>query len=149
MMLARGVLILATLAALVGAPGNASAAGNEPGAGQASRGSDSTSTDTAKDAAQATEGILNLVLIVGLSGVAALALIGVAMMLTGRRRDHDDGTSAAESRPALRQARVRMTDDPIVAALGVGNDDDDRRRARRKAGQVGRGPGERPNISRS
>jgi len=52
-------------------------------------------------------------------------------------------------RRVLRQSRVRMTDDPIVAALGIGNDDDDRRRARRKAGQVSRGPGERPNISRN
>jgi len=111
-----------------------------------------------------------MVLLVGLSGVAAVALIGVATMLAGRRRDHDDEAAvpaaasfaARATRPSpdatpdavmerrtLRQGRVRMTDDPIVAALGIGNDDDDRRRARRKAGQVGRGPGERPTISRN
>jgi len=129
-----------------------------------------TTSGTDDDATPATDGLLNMVLLVGLSGVAAVALIGVAMMLAGRRRDHDheaavpaaasfaaratrsspDATpDAAMERRMLRQSRVRMTDDPIVAALGIGNDDDDRRRARRKAGQVSRGPGERPNISRN
>ncbi len=129
-----------------------------------------TTSGTDDDATPATDGLLNMVLLVGLSGVAAVALIGVAVMLAGRRRDHDDEaavpaaasfaaratTSSPDATPdavlerrMLRQSRVRMTDDPIVAALGIGNDDDDRRRARRKAGQVGRGPGERPNISRN
>lgn len=129
-----------------------------------------TTSATDDDATTATDGLLNMVLLVGLSGVAAVALIGVAVMLAGRRRDHDDETAvpaaasfaaratrsspeaspdAVMERRMLRQSRVRMTDDPIVAALGIGNDDDDRRRARRTAGQVSRGPGERPNISRN
>jgi hypothetical protein len=131
-------------------------------AGSASPGSD-------EDSAASSDGLLTMVLFAGLSGVAAVALIGTALMLAGRRRARDDepevpvGATAGantEALPAgaaagdilgrrmLRQARVRMTDDPIVAALGIGNEDDDRRRARRKAGQVGRGPGERPNIVR-
>lgn len=125
-------------------------------------------TAAAEDATSPADGLLSVVLLVGMSGVAAVALIGVAMMLAGRRRRHEDETpiptvsvgarvtrsssvapETVMERRMLRQARVRMTDDPIVAALGIGNDDDDRRRARRKAGQVGRGPGERPNVSRN
>ncbi len=161
------MLVLAIIAALFGAPTNVSAAGNElsaaPAVGRTTSGTDA-------DATPATDGLLNMVLLVGLSGVAAVALIGVALMLAGRRRDHGDEAAvpAAESSAAKstmsspeatpdtvmerrmrRHSRVRMTDDPIVAALGIGNDDDDRRRARRKAGQVSRGPGERPNISRN
>jgi len=178
-MLERCMLVLAIIAALFGAPTNASAAGNELSAAEAGPGSGTTATTftfkvtydgRADDATPATDGLLSMVLLVGLSGVAAVALIGVAVMLAGRRRDHDDeaakpaaasfASRATKSSPdampdavmerrMLRQSRFRMTDDPIVAALGIGNDDDDRRRARRKAGQVSRGPGERPNISRT
>jgi hypothetical protein len=183
-MLARGLIVLATIMALLGAPASMSAAGNELSAAQASPGSGSTpageSPDGAitavsmsprsdEDSAASSDGLLTMVLFAGLAGVAAVALIGTALMLAGRRRTRDDepevpvgatarantealpaGAAAADilGRRMLRQARVRMTDDPIVAALGIGNEDDDRRRARRKAGQVGRGPGERPNIVR-
>lgn len=129
-----------------------------------------TALESSESAIPTTDGLLSIVLLVGLTGVAAVALIGVAMMLAARPREGEDeaaipaaarfATRATMPSPdttpnavsaggMLRQSRVRMTDDPIVAALGIGNDDDDRRRARRKAGQVGRGPGERPNLSRS
>ncbi|MBA4169610.1 MAG: hypothetical protein H0X68_04285 [Chloroflexi bacterium] len=160
------MLVLAIIAALFGAPTNVSAAGNELSAAPAVG---RTTSGTDDDATPATDGLLNVVLLVGLSGIAAVALIGVAVMLAGRRRDPDDEAAvpaaaafaararsspdatpdAVMERRMLRQSRVRMTDDPILAALGIGNDDDDRRRARRNAGQVSRGPGERPNISRN
>ncbi len=86
---------------------------------------------------------ISLALAAGLCGIAAVALIGVALLLLGRRRaEHDDdpivtATDAGEAsarlkRRALRRARLQIEDDPIVAALGIG-DDEAARRARRRA----------------
>jgi len=105
-----------------------------------------------------TDPLLGIVLLVGLSGVAAVALIGGVVLSIGRRRSDDDETSAAEAqaretealleRRTLRQAKVRLTDDPIVAAMGV-DDQVAARRRRRAPGQVASGPDERPVRRRS
>lgn len=182
-MLKRCMLVLVIIAALFGAPTNVSAGGRQLSVPQAGPGSGTTATaltvtvtyagrfrtTSGVTDANPADGLLNVVLLVGLSAVAVVALIGVAVILTGRRRDHHDeaddpaarkfaarGTrSSPDATPdavmqprKLRHGRVRMPEDPIVAALGIGNESDDRRRARRKAGQVSRGPGERSNINR-
>jgi hypothetical protein len=98
--------------------------------------------------------LLDTVLLVGLSGVAAVALIGSAALLGGRRRastgadaGSDGAAGAAEGieavldRRARRRARMRLEDDPIMTAMGI---DDAPRHGRRRAQQTGSGPGERP-----
>ena len=101
-------------------------------------------------------GLLGLVLIIGLSGVAAVAIIGTALLVVGRRRSEEpeaavafDATSEAADTDALlqrrivRRARVRLADDPIVAAMGVDHQVDARRRreaARPPAGDQGERP---------
>ena len=81
------------------------------------------------------DGLLVTVVLIGLSGVAAVALIGTALLMAGRRRaDHRDAeeptratsTEAVLHERMLRRAHVRLEDDdPIVAALG-GDDLDPR-----------------------
>lgn len=102
------------------------------------------------------DGLLGLVLIVGLSGVAAVAIIGTSLLVVGRRRSEEpepagavDGTPEADDPEALlqrrivRRAKVRLADDPIVAAMGVDDQVDARRRrdaARPPAGVRGERP---------
>jgi hypothetical protein len=104
--------------------------------------------------------MLGLVLIVGLSGVATVAIIGTALLVVGRRRSEEpeaegafDATPKAADTEALlqrrivRRAKVRLADDPIVAAMGVDEQVDARRRrgaARPPAGDRG----ERPRSGR-
>jgi len=85
----------------------------------------------------ARAGLLGLVLIVGLSGVAAVAIIGTALLVVGRRRSEEPETGSATSEAAtesllqrriVRRAKVRLADDPIVAAMGVDDHVDARRR---------------------
>jgi hypothetical protein len=95
---------------------------------------------------------LPMVLLVGLSGAAVLAVIGTALLILGRRRPAEERvpivaperrTDALLERRTLRRARVRLGDDPIVAAMGV-DDQVEARRQRRRATQATSGPGERP-----
>jgi hypothetical protein len=97
-------------------------------------------------------------LALGIFGMAALAITGIAWLLLGRRRrEQDDGmvTVGAMRRDgptavttdqllgrAARRSRLDPSDDPIVAAMGL----KPRRGStpRFQAGQVNRGPGERP-----
>jgi hypothetical protein len=98
--------------------------------------------------------VLDAVLLVGLSGVATVAIIGTALLLLGwrRRSERDEApiavpqvsdTEAILERRTLRQAKMRLPDDPITAAMGV-DEQVAARRQRRRAGQVSAGPGERP-----
>ena len=100
------------------------------------------------------DGLLGLVLVIGLSGVAAVAIIGTALLVVGRRRSEEpepasasDGTPEAADTEALlqrrivRRAKVRLADDPIVTAMGVDDQVDARRRrdaARSPAGDQGK-----------
>jgi hypothetical protein len=93
------------------------------------------------------DGLLAMVLIIGLIGVAAVALIGTLLLAAGRRRQDEEepaaapvgvapeGTAADEllTRRALRRARMRVADDPILSALGV--DEQMQARRDRRAGQ--------------
>lgn len=102
---------------------------------------------------RAEDAVLGLVLLIGLSGVAVVALIGTALLTVGRRRDHEGAAPAKARAPldsealleqrAVRRARVRLADDPIVVAMGV-DDQVAARRRRSAARQVDHGPGERP-----
>ncbi|HEX7171047.1 MAG TPA: hypothetical protein VF365_00405 [Candidatus Limnocylindria bacterium] len=104
----------------------------------------------------ARDGLLGLVLFVGLSGVAVVAIIGTGLLLAARRRSGKAEPAPASQladtesllqRRIVRRAKVRLTDDPIVTAMGVDDQVDARRRrhaARRSAG----GPDERPGRGR-
>ena len=99
------------------------------------------------------DGLLTVVLLVGLSGVAAVAFIGAALLILGRRRRAEEevpvgvpqrtDTEALLERRTVRRAKVRLSDDPIVTAMGV-DDQVAARRERRRASQIASGPGERP-----
>jgi hypothetical protein len=98
------------------------------------------------------DGLLSMVLLIGLAGVAAVAVGGTALLLATRRRERpadgppapmadardrtavpgEGGVSEMADRQALRRARLRMTDDPIMTALGI-DEDIAGRRARRRA----------------
>jgi hypothetical protein len=100
------------------------------------------------------DGMLVGVLLIGVAGVAGIALIGSALLLFGRRRSDPTeeqlaaaaaDTAAALERRTIRRSKVRLADDPIVAAMGIG--ERPARRARRRAGHVGEGPGERPESA--
>ena len=93
-------------------------------------------------------------LMVGLSGIAAVAIIGAALLVIRRRRSEEPEAPGAADRSAkadteallqrriVRRAKIRLADDPIVAAMGV-DDHVDARRRRRAAGPPS-GSGERP-----
>ncbi len=81
------------------------------------------------------EGGVGQVLAIGLTGVAAVALVGLAVLLARRRREAEPTRAApslaAAKRRRSRLAGVQLPDDPIVAALGLGRDEP-RTRARPK-----------------
>lgn len=101
--------------------------------------------------------LVGLVLLMGLAGVAAVAIFGAAWIALASRRDRMEPEGAASApHPAIaavptvdaraaRRARLRPSDDPILAALGLPDDhadpgarapspDGDRTRARRRRG---------------
>ena len=149
----RALLGLVVIAALVGAPSRAFADGNDrpdpadggptaPVAGQ---------REEEADGNPANGGPLSAVLVAGLAGVGAVALIGTAILLAGRRRQRrSEGavpsaageTAALLERRMVRRARMRMDEDPILAAMGIGADDEPRR-ARRPASKATARPRER------
>lgn len=88
------------------------------------------------------DALLGMVLVIGLIGVAAVALVGTLLLVAGRRR-HDPEEPAAALAPGaaphvtatddllarrtIQRARMRLADDPILSALGV----DEQMQARR------------------
>jgi hypothetical protein len=119
----RIAVTISLLAALSGAPPRASAAGI-------------VTAVRAGNGSSANDFLMTLLLI-GLAGVAAVALIGTGILLARRERAKPPPPSAmAEAAAALqrrtvRRSKVRLPDDPIVAALGI--DDERRHRPRRRA----------------
>jgi hypothetical protein len=100
------------------------------------------------------EVLLSMVLLIGLAGVAAVAIGGTALLLATRRREQRaegppvpmaevrvgtdaPGVGEVPDRQALRRARLRMADDPIMTALGI-DEDIAGRRARRRADALDR-----------
>lgn len=133
----RCLLVVAVATALLGAPSRASATGND-------------GTPVEVDGSSGTP------IVVGLVGLAAIGLIGARLSLLGRRRrTRDDAraatavaadTSAALERRTLRRARVRLSEDPVISALGIPAEREQRPRRRRSgAGRVNAGqPGQPP-----
>jgi hypothetical protein len=84
--------------------------------------------DEAAGPVSADDDLPAAVLLLGLSGVAAMALVGSALMVLARRRraaEAPDATVTADapmiSRRAKRLARAAtLDDDPILASLGIG-----------------------------
>jgi hypothetical protein len=101
------------------------AASDEPTAGE----------DEEGDQAAGGE-LLNMVLLLGFAGVAAVAMLGAAWIILVSRRDRPEpsvavaaaveptvpGLSTVEQR-AMRRARLRPSDDPILAALGLSDEE--------------------------
>ena len=105
------------------------------------------------DGSPVGDGLLQSVLVMGLAGVAAVALIGTTLLLVGKRRGRRDeeplpafATPERASRSRRQAVLTRMGEDPIMAALGISSDESPRQRAR--AGQVGSGPDEPGNRTR-
>lgn len=117
---------ISLLAALSGAPPRASVTAM----GLAARAEVATSPND----------VLFSLLLIGLAGVAAVALIGIGFLLARRERVTEPPPSAmaqaaaALERRSVRRSKVRLSDDPIVAAMGI--DDDDRRHPRPRARPV-------------
>jgi len=122
--LTRGLCVLAIIVALWGAPSLVS----EP------------------DAPTRTDEMVSDVLLVGVAGVASVAILGALLLIGGRRRGPRQAAADATSsvaddethRRLARSGRVRAVDDPIVAALGV-DDEMAARRAIRRATRQSRG----------
>jgi hypothetical protein len=117
------LLTLALLAALPGAPSRASAA--------------ERAMAEHAEAASGPDQLVVVVLLIGLAGVAAVVMIGTGMMLARRDRAKEPPltamaqAAAALERRSVRRSKVRLTDDPIVAGLGI--DAAERRRPRHRA----------------
>lgn len=95
----------------------------------------------------------------GLIAVAVIALLGTAWLLLARRRREerpvaretgaalrvspDDATRALLDRRSRRRARIRETDDPVLASMGLDEPGDGAGDGPPRAAQVHRGPGER------
>jgi hypothetical protein len=166
----RRLIVFATTAALLGAPSIASGAGDSsaslsatPSSGTVETGFSfrlayegqfsaaamaaprivpaADRTDQGEGThAGASEGVLGIILLVGLSGVTAVAIIGFALLVIRRRRSEGpeaagavNGTAEADTeallqRRIVRRAKIRLADDPIVAAMGVDDQVDARRR---------------------
>jgi hypothetical protein len=88
------------------------------------------------DGQGAGQELVSLVLMFGIAGVAAVALLGAVWILIASRRDRgqpsvalattiDPALSAIPSveQRALRRARLRPSDDPILAALGLNDEE--------------------------
>ena len=101
----------------------------------AQRSPDATPTMGGAPAPGRDDGGLGLFLAMGLLGVGTVALVGSAWVILAGRRDRraitapqssatDPGVSAAAivEQRALRRARLRSTDDPILAAMGLPDD---------------------------
>lgn len=122
------LLVLALGAALVGAPPRVSAAGS------ARIGPDSGASVGVARATENETDAVSLALVLGLAGLALVAVSGSGFFLvTRRRRSAPDGRGTDEraatlvERRAAQRAHLRLDDDPIVAAMGL----PERRRDRR------------------
>lgn len=100
--------------------------------------------DEAAGAVSADDDLRGVALLLGLSGVAAMALVGSALLALGRRRRTaaaPDATVTADAAVTARRAKrlaraARLDDDPILASLGIGRtrstDTSDPNRTKRK-----------------
>jgi hypothetical protein len=110
-------------------------------------------TEPRDDRTTADESVSHL-LLVGLAGVASIAIIGTLLLVAARRREPARATSASipdatVTRRVGRSSRSHAAEDPIVAALGVDDEMAARRairRARRQAEDGG--PSARPPDGR-
>jgi hypothetical protein len=98
-----------------------------------------TSDTEQRDDQAAIDGVVSDVLLIGLAGVASVAIIGSLLLIAGRRREParatvspaaGAGDDALLRRGAL-SSRAQPGDDPIVAALGVDEEMAARRAIRR------------------
>ena len=108
----------------------------------------------ASEAVASADALVSTLILVGLAGVASVAIVGTLLLLAGRRRDPEEATATptahvetATAPPRIaRRTQVRPADDPIVAALGV-DDEMAARRAIRRARtsrSAGAAPTDRP-----
>lgn len=108
-----------------------------------------------RDDPAATDEMVSDVLLLGLAGVASIAIAGTLLLIAGRRREPAQATVSpappvanAPMRRTVRTGRAQPSDDPIVAALGVDDEMAARRAIRRagratEVGRAGKGPKDR------
>lgn len=121
-----------------GAPAASAADTPGPGGAEAPVRPDSDPPSDGKTAS--SNDLVSTVILVGLAGVASVAILGTMLLLAGRRRDPEQAaaspagpaTPTAPPTPTPRRTPRRPADDPIVAALGV-DDEMAARRAIRRA----------------
>jgi hypothetical protein len=95
-----------------------------------------TASGTSSDPQAVGRELVGVVLLFGIAGVAAIALLGAAWILLASRRDRAELTVAPApvvdpvtpamstvDRRALRRARLRPSNDPILAALGLNDEE--------------------------
>lgn len=93
------------------------------------------STKSRTEASETTTAPVPFALLVGLSGVAIVGLLGSTLLLLVRRRQAGEPTTAladataALERRAIRRAKMRLPEDPIVDSMGI---DREPRRQRRR-----------------
>jgi hypothetical protein len=110
-----------------GAARSAVAAGSGSSSGQTTmtRPTAAETGDVAR-ASDPREEWTSIIVLMGFLGGGAVALIGTAMLIARRRRADDDEepiattAAAALQRRSVRRARLRMGEDPIMAAMGIG-----------------------------
>lgn len=124
-----------------GAPGSPTspspATGVDPALVQPASDTDEAPEDRARTREEASG-----LLLLGLVGVASVAVAGTLLFVAGRRREPEGATAVGSSsaaddallRRVARSGRAQTTEDPIVAALGV-SDEMAARRAIRRAGR--------------
>lgn len=156
----RAVMLIATIAALLGAAGAPAEASPTPAAHapvpkSSSAGAVVAPGSTERDRSGPPLPLVDAswsMLALGAFGVAAIAITGISWFGFGRRRGEDDEDQVldAAGRPsvgrAVRRSRLEPSDDPILAAMNLPAHDDTAPRIR--AGQVNIGPGERSIATR-
>lgn len=100
--------------------------------------------DGKNSAGWAEDESVSFAVLIGVAGMAGVAILGAMLLVLGRRRAAEGGApsaaveaSAAEAlleRRTVRQAKVRLPADPIVAAMGI--DERAAARRRRRAGRL-------------
>lgn len=112
--------------------GTAPARSSRPNPADSSEGAQRSASATPSSASTPSNrdvGDLSLFMLIGTLAVAGVALVGSVWIFLAGRREHqaaiDPGVSsaAAVDQRALRRARLRSTEDPILAAMGLPDED--------------------------
>jgi hypothetical protein len=142
----RAVVIMAVVAALSGAPSSVSAAASHLGPLGGARLTLAELSEASDRETASADDLVSTLLLVGLAGVASVAIVGTLLLFAGRRRQPERAETIPPPNLAHRRP-MSPADDPIVAALGV-DDEMAARRAIRRARSSGVSDDTRTNRPR-